>query len=136
LKVGGVLRHAVSDGSDPVNALDGALRTALLPSFPELDRVRLNEYTVRVIPGVADQTLVDPSLDGSAVHTAWFVRVTVQCKDTDGNIWKTVAVSRNIVSASWSALVDAIEYKRLLDAQKVLEEQPLARSLAEVAISS
>jgi 2-isopropylmalate synthase len=77
--------------------------------------MKLTDYTVRVIGGLnAD--------DGEALagtgETARRVRVTIQSQDEDGNNWGTVAVSRNILAASWAALVDAFEYKRLLDMKK------------------
>src|SRR6516165_4814377 len=90
------LMHTVSEGDGPVNALDGALRKALLPFYPRLDEVHLNDYKVRVVNARAE--------------TAARVRVVVGwCDGTD--VWGTVGVSENIVEASWLALADATEYK-------------------------
>ncbi|MDR1239755.1 MAG: citramalate synthase [Treponema sp.] len=94
--VGGRYEIAAAEGDGPVNALDGALRRALVRFYPELERVRLSDYKVRVIDGVA----------------ATAARVRVLIESTDGvNAWSTVGVSADIIDASRAALVDAIEYK-------------------------
>ncbi|HEY3414719.1 MAG TPA: citramalate synthase [Armatimonadota bacterium] len=85
----------VAEGDGPVNALDGALRKALLPLYPELDRIRLTDYKVRVINGAA----------GTAA------KVRVHIETAEGAVsWSTIGVSENIVEASWQALVDAVIY--------------------------
>jgi 2-isopropylmalate synthase len=87
---------AAAEGDGPVNAMDGALRRALLRFFPELETVRLVDFKVRVINGSA--------------ATAAKVRVLIE--STDGqNQWTTVGVSEDIIDASRDALVDSIEYK-------------------------
>jgi 2-isopropylmalate synthase len=87
--------HTVADGNGPVNALDAALRKALLPYFPKLCNVRLEDYKVRV-------------LDEAAGTAAW-VRVLIE--STDGHrTWSTVGGSSNVIEASWRALADSIEY--------------------------
>ncbi len=96
LQVRDHVEHTVSEGDGPVNALDGALRKALLPHFPALDEMTLVDYKVRVI--------------NQRAGTAARVRVVIESKD-DQEVWGTVGVSENIIDASWIALVDAIEHK-------------------------
>ncbi len=91
----GVLEHTASDGDGPVNALDNALRKALSRFFPEMDRIRLIDYKVRVLD------------ERSA--TAASVRVLI--RTTDGSRdWITVGVSENVIEASLIALTDSFEY--------------------------
>ena len=95
VKVGSEIRHTAAVGNGPVNALDGALRKALIQDFPSLAAVRLLDYKVRVV----DQ--------GSGTGAA--VRVLVE--STDGNdTWQTMGASANIIEASWLAVVDSLEY--------------------------
>lgn len=95
LQVDGETVHTVADGNGPVNALDAAMRKALLPHFPGLRDVRLNDYKVRV-------------LDEAAGTAAW-VRVLIE--STNGHrTWSTVGGSSNVVEASWRALADSFEY--------------------------
>jgi 2-isopropylmalate synthase len=83
-------------GNGPVNALDSALRRALTPYYPELARMQLVDYKVRV-------------LDNGAGTGA---RVRVLIESTDGSRrWGTVGVSANVVEASWQALLDSVEFK-------------------------
>lgn len=96
----GEIRHEVGEGDGPVNALDTALRKALIPDFPGLAGMSLVDYKVRVI--------------NSAEGTAASVRVVIESKD-DQSVWSTIGVSENIIEASWLALVDAIEYKLFKD---------------------
>ncbi len=96
----GPVRHEVAEGDGPVNALDNALRKALIPTYPGLDRMHLVDYKVRVI--------------NSAQGTAARVRVVIESAD-DQHVWSTVGVSENIIEASWLALVDAVEYKLFKD---------------------
>jgi 2-isopropylmalate synthase len=100
VRVGGQMKHEVSEGDGPVNALDGALRKALLPSYPRLAEVHLVDYKVRVVNARAE--------------SAARVRVVVEWRD-GGDVWGTVGVSENIIEASWLALADAIEYKLFKD---------------------
>lgn len=83
----GVRRSATGVG--PVHALDQALRSCLRGHFPELDEVRLIDYSVAVLdakPGTAAQ-----------------VRVVITFTDDDGT-WDTGYVSENIIDASMEAL--------------------------------
>jgi len=103
LKVNNVEEYTVAEGDGPVNALDNALRKALNKFYPELEKVKLTDFKVRVI---------DPK-----AGTAAKVRVLVESRD-EKNEWTTIGVSENIIEASWQALVDSIEYK-LLEKHKI-----------------
>jgi 2-isopropylmalate synthase len=83
-----------------VNALDNALRKALVPAYPQLSSMRLVDYKVRVI--------------NSTEGTAAKVRVVIESAD-EHDVWSTVGVSENVIEASWQALVDAVDYKLLKD---------------------
>jgi 2-isopropylmalate synthase len=100
VRVGDELAHTVADGDGPVNALDGALRAALVRFYRQLEQVRLTDYKVRII---------DPR-SGTAART----RVLIA--STDGTAeWTTVGVNDNIVEASLQALVDSLEYALVKD---------------------
>ena len=93
--VDGQEEHTAAEGNGPVHALDRALRKALERFYPEIRRVRLIDYKVRVLNADA--------------ATAARVRVLIQ--STDGTrTWGTVGVSENVVEASWQALVDSLDY--------------------------
>ncbi|MCX5750607.1 MAG: citramalate synthase [Candidatus Saganbacteria bacterium] len=92
---------AIGDG--PINALDGALRKALIDIYPEIKEVKLTDYKVRVLD----------SKEGTAAK----VRVIVESTD-ENRTWGTVGVSTNVIEASWQALVDSIEYKLLMEEGK------------------
>jgi len=98
VRVGDQVHHTVAEGDGPVNALDGALRSALVKSFPQLGKVALTDYKVRILDGVA----------GTAART----RVLITSSDGRRE-WGTVGVSENIITASLQALVDSIEYALL-----------------------
>jgi 2-isopropylmalate synthase len=83
-------------GNGPVNALDSALRQALLPYYPNLASMQLVDYKVRVLDN----------------GTGTGARVRVLIESTDGRRrWGTVGLSSNVVEASWQALVDSVEFK-------------------------
>lgn len=86
--------YTVAEGHGVVNALDVALRKALLPFYPELSNVTLVDYKVRILDGH----------DATASKT----RVLIVCTDGENN-WGTVGVSENIIEASWIALVDGLD---------------------------
>jgi 2-isopropylmalate synthase len=109
VRVGDRTEHTVFEGDGPVNALDGALRKALLPIYPRLVELQLVDYKVRVVNAKA----------GSAAR----VRVVIESRSGDA-VWGTVGVSENVVEASWLALVDSFEYKLFQDA----EDSPPERS--------
>jgi 2-isopropylmalate synthase len=95
VRVNGEREHTAAEGDGPVNALDNALRKALLPFYPALADIRLTDYKVRVLTGGAG--------------TSARVRVLIDSADEEGT-WSTVGVSENIIEASWQALVDSVEY--------------------------
>ena len=105
LQIGDKISHQVSEGDGPVNALDAALRKALLPFFPNMAKVKLDDYKVRVL--------------GSKVASDATVRVWTTFGDEKG-YWNVVGVSSNIIEASWMAFVDGLTYKILVD-NKVIE---------------
>ncbi|MBL7685269.1 MAG: citramalate synthase [Deltaproteobacteria bacterium] len=103
IEVDGKIEHTVAQGSGPVNALDQALRKALERFYPQLKKVKLIDYKVRVLK--SDQ------------GTGSQVRVLIESSDGKEK-WGTVGVSENIIQASWMALVDSIDYKLLKDFEK------------------
>ena len=103
VKVGDQVMHTVSEGDGPVNALDGALRKALQPIYPNLAEMSLVDYKVRVV--------------NARAGTAARVRVVIESRDDDA-VWGTVGVSENIIEASWLALIDSFEYKLFKDQEK------------------
>jgi len=105
---------ATAEGDGPVNAIDTALRQALLPTYPSLERLRLVDYKVRVV--------------NSGASTAAKVRVIIEFKSPHGlaagesaggvgGVFGTVGVSENIIEASWQALVDGVEYHLMHEAE-------------------
>lgn len=92
----GEILHTVSEGDGPVDALNKALRKSLEPIYPELCEVHLEDYKVRILD--------------AQLATQARTRVLIESSDKDMS-WDTVGVSENIISASYRALVDSIEYK-------------------------
>lgn len=101
LTVNDSIEHVVAEGDGPVNALDNALRKALMEAYPGLAEMQLLDYKVRVIN----------STEGTAAR----VRVVIESKDHK-HVWSTIGVSENVIEASWLALVDSVEYKLYKDA--------------------
>ncbi len=96
IKVDGEIEHTAADGDGPVNALDNALRKALLRFYPDIALIKLVDYKVRVL--------------NEKEGTAAKVRVIIE--SSDGNeTWSTVGVSEDIIEASFQALRDSINYK-------------------------
>jgi 2-isopropylmalate synthase len=96
VKVGEEIEHTAADGNGPVNALDKALRKALVRFFPEIKHVHLVDYKVRVL--------------GEKNGTGAKVRVLVESADGESS-WSTVGASHDIIEASLQALSDSINYK-------------------------
>ena len=97
VEVKGQHTMTVAEGNGPVNALDNALRKALVPAYAELADVRLVDYKVRILtPG-----------EGTKAVT----RVVIESVDGAGHRWSTVGVSTNVIDASFNALYDAITYR-------------------------
>jgi len=87
--------HTAAEGNGPVNALDLAVRKALLPFYPQLAEIHLTDYKVRILDseaGTGAQVRV-------LIDSAWGSRT-----------WSTVGSSPNIIEASWQALADSLEY--------------------------
>jgi 2-isopropylmalate synthase len=101
--VDGVRLIATEEGNGPVNALDAALRAALTPSCPWLEKVELSDYKVRILNSGG-------SLEGHGTDAV--TRVLVESTDHTGS-WTTVGVHGNVVEASWLALVDALAFAAL-----------------------
>ena len=99
----GSVQHTVARGNGPLNALDLALRKALLSYYPQLKSLELHDYKVRVL--------------GGGEGTEATVRVLIESGDESG-VWGTVGVSPNVIDASWQALVDSFEYKLYQDAKE------------------
>jgi len=95
VRVGGEVIHTAAEGNGPVNALDQALRKALIQFYPSLAQVRLVDYKVRILE--------------ESVGTEAQVRVLIESSDGVDE-WQTVGSSTNIIEASWLALVDGLEY--------------------------
>ncbi len=99
LEVGGQSKFEVANGNGPVNALDTALRKALIPVYPQLGDMRLVDYKVRILTPQAGTRAV--------------TRVMIESADGEGRRWTTVGVSPNIIDASYNALYDGITWKLL-----------------------
>jgi len=95
VSVGGKMIQTAADGNGPVNALDAAVRKALLEFYPSLKAVKLVDYKVRIID--------------SAAGTGASVRVLIEYTDGE-HFWTTVGSSTDIIEASWLALADSLEY--------------------------
>ncbi len=95
LKVGEEVLHTAAEGNGPVNALDLALRKALIGHYPAIASFHLADYKVRILEGQ----------NGTEAIT----RVLIDTRNTT-RLWSTVGASANIIEASWQALVDAVEY--------------------------
>ena len=96
IEVGGEVEHTAASGDGPVNALDNALRKALIRFYPEIAFIKLIDYKVRVLNEKQGTT----------------AKVRVLIETSDGNeTWSTVGVSENIIEASWQALCDSMNYK-------------------------
>jgi 2-isopropylmalate synthase len=100
---------ATAEGNGPVNALDGALRKAIGPVYPELSHVHLTDFKVRVL---------DTDRGTGAV-----TRVLIDSTDGD-RTWTTIGVSENVIEASWAALADSIVFGLLHSGADRQNRQP------------
>ncbi len=92
---GGERLVATAEGNGPVNALDKALRQALSGRIPEIDRISLINFKVRILD------------EGHGTEAT--TRVLID--STDGtSTWSTMGVSQNVIAAAWDALVDSLDY--------------------------
>jgi 2-isopropylmalate synthase len=96
VQVGGAETNIVAEGDGPVNALDSALRAALAGFYPQVKKIHLTDYKVRILD--------------SATGTAAKTRVLIQSSDGRDQ-WGTVGVSGNIIEASLQALAESMEYR-------------------------
>ena len=95
VRVDNKIMHTASEGNGPVNALDLAMRKALLEFYPGLKKIDLIDYKVRILEGNSG--------------TGSLVRVFIE--SSNGRVqWRTVGSSTNIIEASWLALCDSMEY--------------------------
>ncbi len=95
VKVQGELFHTAAEGNGPVNALDLALRKALIGYYPQIEKFHLSDYKVRILD--------------SDHGTEAITRVLIDTRNTTSR-WSTVGASTNIIEASWRALADSMEY--------------------------
>jgi 2-isopropylmalate synthase len=95
VRVDGELLHTAADGDGPVDALDAALRKALVARHPEVKDLHLVDYKVRILD----------SASGTAAVTRVLIDMQMGTKR-----WSTVGASTNIIEASWRALADGMEY--------------------------
>lgn len=103
IDIGGDVVHTAAEGNGPVNALDLALRKALIPVYPEVRDFQLADYKVRILDGV----------NGTGAVT----RVLIDTQNHQHR-WSTVGAGTNIIQASWLALVDSVEYGVLMARQR------------------
>lgn len=96
--------HEVADGNGPVHALDRAMRRALESAYPDIARIKLTDYKVRILTAST----------GTAANT----RVLIRSQNGEAGEWSTLGVSTNIIAASAQALIDSYTYKLLLDGAK------------------
>jgi 2-isopropylmalate synthase len=95
VKVGNQIVHTAAEGNGPVNALDLALRKALIDHYPAIESFHLSDYKVRILDGK----------NGTSATT----RVLIETKNGI-KTWNTVGAGTNIIDASWLALVDSFDY--------------------------
>jgi len=96
ISVGGEEELTAAEGNGPINALDNALRKALTKFYPQIGKMHLTDFKVRIVEG--------------SEGTAAKVKVTIESQDEE-DTWSTIGVSENVIEASWLALVDSIQYK-------------------------
>ncbi|MEI7639738.1 MAG: alpha-isopropylmalate synthase regulatory domain-containing protein, partial [Syntrophus sp. (in: bacteria)] len=96
ISVGSEEELTAAEGNGPINALDNALRKALTKFYPQIGKMHLTDFKVRIVEG--------------SEGTAAKVKVTIESQDEE-DTWSTIGVSENVIEASWLALVDSIQYK-------------------------
>ena len=111
LDVDGDIVHTAAEGNGPVNALDLALRKALLPQYPALRDIQLVDYKVRILD--------------SENATGAMTRVLIDSYNGRER-WSTVGAGTDIICASWLALVDSVEYGLTVAESLSAEAAPLA----------
>ena len=96
ISVGDEEELTAAEGNGPVNALDNALRKALVKFYPQVNEMHLVDFKVRIVEGS----------EGTAAR----VKVLLDSRDGE-ELWSTIGVSENIIEACWQALVDSVQYK-------------------------
>ena len=91
---------AGATGIGPLHALDTAMRDALKTFYPEIGKLRMSDYKVRVI-----------ETNKATDATTRVLMETIDPDATDSATFTTIGVSTDVVEASFLALVDAFEYK-------------------------
>ena len=94
-------KMTVGVGNGPVNAIDSALRQALINFYPTLNDLKLSDYKVMIL--------------SSDKGTGAITRVHIESTDDSKRHWTTVGVSSNIIDASYNAIYDSITYKLFND---------------------
>ena len=94
-------KMTVGVGNGPVNAIDSALRQALINFYPTLNDLKLTDYKVMIL--------------SSDKGTGAITRVHIESTDDSKRHWTTVGVSSNIIDASCNAIYDSITYKLFND---------------------
>ncbi len=111
--VDGLVVHTAAEGNGPVNALDLALRKALVARYPQVEKFHLSDYKVRILDGN----------HGTNAQT----RVLIENRNGSHH-WSTVGASTNIIEASWQALYDSVEYGLMVLDQP--EEEPISEKVS------
>ena len=94
-------KMTVGIGNGPVNAIDSALRKALISFYPNIKDLKLTDYKVMIL--------------SSEKGTGAITRVLIESTDSSNKHWTTIGVSANIIDASYNAIYDSITYKLFND---------------------
>jgi len=94
-------KMTVGIGKGPVEAIDSALRKALINFYPSLKNLKLTDFKVMIL--------------SSEKGTGAITRVLIESSDETNNHWTTIGVSPNIIDASYNAIYDSITYKLFHD---------------------
>ena len=100
VEVDGVEEHTAAEGNGPVNALDNALRKALIEFYPKINKLKLRDYKVRVLNGKG----------GTGAKVRVLIETVEEGEHEDEHNWGTVGVSHNLIQASWEALTESVAY--------------------------
>ena len=99
----------VGIGIGPVEAIDSALRKALISYYPSLINLKLTDFKVMIL--------------SSEKGTGAVTRVLIESTDETNHHWTTIGVSPNIIDASYNAIHDSITYKLFYDLKKNSESK-------------
>ena len=97
-------RMTVGVGNGPVEAIDSALKKALISFYPSLESLKLTDFKVMIL--------------SSEKGTGAVTRVLIESSDDSNRHWTTIGVSPNIIDASYNAIYDSITYKLFHDSKK------------------